>query len=311
MPELHPIAEVIFHVPVLIDEVITYLAPKAGGVYVDVTFGGGGHTRAILQADPKCRVIAFDWDKDTIDRHSPALMQEFPDRIQFIWGNFSHLARLLAKQGIKQVDGILADFGTSQFQLKYKAGFSFALDTPLDMRMSPAHQTITAEDIINRASEEELATIFYRYAEERKSRAIARAIVATREKQRLKTTGDLVKVVARVIPFHARMLHPATKIFQALRIVVNHELENIQAFLSQVGTVLQPGGRVVCISFHSLEDRLVKHFFKENKAEFELLTPHVVEAKKEEVQRNPSARSAKLRAAQKRLKVFDKKDEHA
>jgi 16S rRNA (cytosine1402-N4)-methyltransferase len=290
----------IYHTPVLVDEVLHYLNPQPGGVYVDATFGGGGHTRALLQAQPQCKVIAFDWDKDTIERHAETFMNEFPGRIHFIWGSFAHLARLLRKEGIKHVNGILADFGTSQFQLKYKAGFSFALDTPLDMRMSPAHQTITAQDIVNRASEEELATIFYRYGEEGKGRAIARAIVQAREKQRLRTTGDLVAVVRSVIPAATRTLHPATKVFQALRIVVNHELDNIRALLSQAAAVLAPEGTVVCISFHSLEDRIVKQFFKEHKAEFELLTLKVVEAKKEEVQRNPSARSAKLRAAHKR-----------
>ena len=142
-----------YHIPVLTNEVLEYLNPQPGKVYVDATFGGGSHTRAILQHEPKCKVIAFDWDLVALEKNRNAVEQEYPGRVQFIWGNFAHIIRLLHKEGIEQVDGVLADFGTSQYQIHERPGFSFAKDTPLDMRMSPSHQKVTASDIINRASE--------------------------------------------------------------------------------------------------------------------------------------------------------------
>lgn len=292
-----------YHIPVLMREVLTYLAPKPNGLYVDCTFGGGGHTRAILAAEPTCRVIALDWDQQAIDRNGPILEEEFGERLTLVWGNFSTLSRHLHKLRIKGVDGILADFGTSQFQIHGRAGFSFVEDTPLDMRMSPAHQRVTAEHILKNASEDELAEIFFEYGEEREGRRIARAIVAQRGKKPFATTRDLAAIVEKIVP-RTGHTHPATRVFQALRIVVNRELDNIKGLLSQATLgCLNPGGRLVCISFHSLEDRLVKQFLKDHSQELTILTPTVVTAQDDELRANSSSRSAKLRAAERKPNI--------
>lgn len=290
-----------YHKSVLVNEVLTYLDLKPGGIYVDVTFGGGGHTRAILQAQPTCQVIALDWDQKAIETNAPELEKEFGDRIKIVWGNFSLLYRILKKEHIDAVDGILADFGTSQFQIHQKAGFSFQTDTPLDMRMSPAHQPKTAADIVNNASEKELLDILFTYGEEPQAKKIVRAIIAARAIRPITTTNQLTHIIESVIPLlafkHTRGIHPATKTYQALRIVVNHELENMQSFLQAANGALKPGGRLVCISFHSLEDRLVKSYFRDHYHQIETLTKKPVTASEEELAQNPSSRSAKLRAA--------------
>lgn len=286
-----------YHRTVLINEVLEYLAPQPGNVYLDATFGGGGHTRAILTAEPGCSVIAVDWDQKALELNSPALKDEFGERVQFIWGNFSQLPHLLKKHNMGKVDGVLVDFGTSQYQIMVRDGFSFALDTPLDMRMSPAHQQVTAADIVNNASENELVVIFKDYGEERHARAMARAMIAARAQRRFRTTGELVDVITSVVPHRKGKIHPATRIFQALRIVVNKELENIKTFLLHLPQILKADARVVCISFHSLEDRLVKNYFREQQEHFELLTPKVVVPTDEEIHMNASSRSSRLRAA--------------
>lgn len=291
-----------YHKSVLVQEVVEYLVLKPNGIYIDATFGGGGHTKAVLQADPTVQVIALDWDTVALETNGVSVQEQFPARLHLIWGNFAHLDRIAKKEGIGPVDGILADFGTAQFQLAQKAGFSFYHDTPLDMRMSPAHYRVTAGEIINKASEQELYVIFKELGQEPRARFIARLIVAERTKKPFLTTRHLATCIERHIPKKGK-LHPATLIFQALRIAVNHELENIRAFLASAARLLKPGGRLVCISFHSLEDVLVKQFFKEHTHQEPLLdtiTRKVVVASLEEVQQNPSARSAKLRAAQKR-----------
>lgn len=288
-----------YHIPVLTREVLEYLTIKPHGVYVDATLGGGGHTTAILQAEPTCRVIAFDWDRTAYDMHAPRLQEQFPDRLQCIWANFAQISLQLKKIGIPQVDGILADFGTSQYQIMHKEGFSFQHDSPLDMRMSTSHQRLTAAHIVNDFSEKDLMQLFWDYGEEQQARPIARAIVEARKKKWISTTGQLSEIVLSVVPRRGAAVHPATRVFQALRIVVNKELENINALLSQAATVLKPGGRLVCISFHSLEDRIVKQFLREHKADWKPLTKQVVMAQPDELQENPSSRSAKLRAAEK------------
>lgn len=288
-----------YHISVMPKEAIHYLNIKPGGVYVDCTFGGGGHTRAILQADPTVKVIAFDVDPDAFEHNRAALEQEFPDRVRFIWANFVTLRLALKKIKVAQVDGILADFGTSMYQIHNKAGFSFAQDKKLDMRMSAAHGTLTAAAIINSATELELATIFWRYGEERYGKQIARAIVQAREHERIATTGQLVDIIKKAAPGKKSNVHPATRVFQALRIVVNQELEHIEGLLKQAPHVLKPGGRMVCISFHSLEDRIVKQSFKEQTGVMDILTTKVVVPTDAEIAENPSSRSAKLRAAQK------------
>jgi 16S rRNA (cytosine1402-N4)-methyltransferase len=289
------------HKSVLTAEVLEYLNPQPGKVYIDATFGTGGHTRAILEAEPTCKVIALDWDANALETYGPALQEEFGDRLQLVWGNFALLYKLLKKEGIAKVDGLLADFGTSQVQILQRAGFSVYRDTPLDMRMSPSHQRITAAEVVNTASEQALRELFWQLGEESKARSIARALVQARTQQPITTTGQLVDIVESVVGGKlGRRIHPATKVFQALRMYVNKELDNITALLAVALGVIKPQGRLVCISFHSLEDRLVKQFLKEKEQEGKLavLTPKVVMASDREVHENASARSARLRAAQ-------------
>lgn len=290
------------HKPVLMNEVLEYLDVQPRKTYLDVTFGAGGHTRAILEKNKTCRVIAMDWDANALETFGQPLKEEFGDRIELIWGNFSLLYKLLKKYDIDQLDGILADFGTSQVQIFGTPGLSVFRDTPLDMRLSTAHQQVTAADILNKATEQKLEQIFFQLGQEPKGRQIARAIVKARASMRFVTTGQLVDVIETVIPNKGkRSIHPATKVFQALRIYVNHELDNIQAFLPAAIKALAPKGRLVCISFHSLEDRLVKHYFheQEQKGLIEVVTKRAVTASDEELAQNASARSAKLRVAQK------------
>ena len=289
------------HKPVLMNEVLHYLAPQAGKIYVDVTLGGGGHTRAILTTQPDCKVIGMDWDETVIKTTGAQLQEEFPGRFIPIWGNFSKINAALAKAGYKKVDGILADFGTSQIQIANTAGLSVFNDKFLDMRMSSAFFKVTAQDIIKNATERELAHIFFEYGEERHGNKIARAIVEMRKKTAIRTTKQLAELIESIVPSSKKSkIHPATKVFQALRIVVNKELENIQSFLANSVKVLAPESRLVCISFHSLEDRLVKNFFRDMSRnpliQIEILTQKVCVATEEELAINRSSRSAKLRA---------------
>ena len=292
--------EIPYHISVLPQEVKEYMEPRPGELYVDATFGGGGHSRVLLNAEPTCRVIGVDWDLNALETNAPALELEYGDRFTPLHGNFAYLSRLLKKLKISSVNGIIADFGTSQFQIKELPGFSFTTPSPLDMRMSPGHTKTTAYDIVNTASEDELAHIFFTYGEERASRKIARLIVQERKKSPLQTTTDLAQLIMKVIKPYSRSIHPATKIFQALRIVINDELNNINSFLTQALTLLEPGGRLVCISFHSLEDRIVKQFFKKHDQELTILTKKVVIPTEQEIAHNPSSRSAKLRAAKRK-----------
>lgn len=296
----HTNNELLLHKSVLVDEVIFYMALKPSGVYVDATFGSGGHTRALLEKDPTIRVIGIDWDINSLNTYAPLIHQDFGDRFTPVFGNFAHIYKLLKKIGITAVDGILADFGTSQMQINERPGFSIYKDMPLDMRMSVSHQKTTAADIINTAPPTLLADIFYTYGEERFARKIAYAIVHDREKKPFVTTKDLADLIVRIVPWpkHIR-IHPATRVFQALRIYVNQELEHITSFLKGVPELLAANGRLVCISFHSLEDRIVKQFLKEKEQDgtFEILTKKVVVPTNQEIEKNPSSRSAKLRAA--------------
>lgn len=289
-----------YHIPVLREEVLAYFDPQPGGVYVDATFGGGGHTRAILEKEPQCRVIAMDWDLEALEQNGEPLQEEFPERLTLVWGNFAQIEKKLKKEGFNEVDGILADFGTSFYQLTERPGFSFQTDTPLDMRMSPAHQKITAADVINRATEKELTTIFKEFGEEHQARPIVRLIIKERIEKPIKTTKQLTKIIEKIAgPRRGKKIHPATKIFQALRIFVNKELENITSFLPAAQRMLKVDGRLICISFHSLEDRLVKRFFKEhsvgNDPVARIITPKAVIPTNQEIERNPASRSAKMR----------------
>ncbi len=299
------------HISVLPREVIDYLNIKPGGTYIDATFGGGGHTRAILEANPTCKIIAFDWDKEAIEHNAPKLSAEYGDRFSVIFGNFAHCYKLLTSKKITSVDGVLADFGTSQHQIHNEDGFSFATNTPLDMRMSKGHHYFSAKHIVNRFTEKEIADIIFEYGEDRFARRIARAIVLNREHREITHTQQLADIVFKAVPKkpHVRLrIHPATKTFQALRIFVNKELENIEAFLRDIPQLIKPDGRLVCISFHSLEDRIVKHYFKRNPDLFITETKKPVTAAEDELEENPSARSAKLRCGKKKQKnSVDKK----
>src|SRR5579863_5268327 len=290
-----------YHKTVMVDEVLHYLEPQPQGLYCDVTFGSGGHTKAILNKQPECRVVAIDWDATSIETYAPALEEQYQERLHLLWGNFSNLYRLLQKAKVGKVDGILADFGTSQMHIKERAGFSFSRDTDLDMRMSPAHQQVTAEQVINKSSEEKLCEIFWQLGQESHAKKIVAAIIEARQKKAIRTTRELAALIEKVIPRSGRSskIHPATKVFQALRIYVNHELNNITGFLSGALQVLKPNGLLLCISFHSLEDRLVKQFFKDqaDAGKLEIITKRVVVPTAEEIAKNPSSRSAKLRVA--------------
>ncbi|HLW73061.1 MAG TPA: 16S rRNA (cytosine(1402)-N(4))-methyltransferase RsmH [Candidatus Babeliales bacterium] len=290
-----------YHKTVMVDEVLHYLDPQPQGLYCDVTFGSGGHTKAILNKQPECRVVAIDWDATSIETYAPALEEQYQERLHLLWGNFSNLYRLLQKAKVGKVDGILADFGTSQMHIKERAGFSFYRDSELDMRMSPAHQQVTAEQVINKSSEEKLCEIFWQLGQESHAKKIVAAIIEARQKKAIRTTRELAALIEKVIPRSGRSskIHPATKVFQALRIYVNHELNNITGFLSGALQVLKPNGLLLCISFHSLEDRLVKQFFKDqaDAGKLEIITKRVVVPTAEEIAKNPSSRSAKLRVA--------------
>ncbi|NVJ99425.1 MAG: 16S rRNA (cytosine(1402)-N(4))-methyltransferase RsmH [Alphaproteobacteria bacterium] len=253
------------HIPVLLNEVVTSLMPQDGEVYVDGTFGAGGYTRAVLEA-AECRVIAIDRDPDAIKR-AEAFKAEFGDRFDILEGCFGDMEALLEAAGVGAVDGVMLDIGVSSFQLdEAERGFSFMGDGPLDMRMAMAGES--AADVVNTYDEEHLANIIYQYGEERKSRRIAAAIVKDRVANPFTRTKQLADMIERVIgrpPQRKgqKSVHPATRTFQALRIHVNDELGELERGLAGAEAVLSEGGRLVVVSFHSLEDRMVKNFMAE------------------------------------------------
>jgi 16S rRNA (cytosine1402-N4)-methyltransferase len=288
------------HEPVLTAEALTFLAPARGGLFVDCTVGLGGHTRALLAAGAT-RVIGLDRDRDALDMAAAGLAA-FGDRAELVHADFRSLAGVLAARGIEAIDGALADLGVSSLQFDAEGrGFSFRRDEPLDMRMD-RRAGATAADLVNAASEGELADIIFRFGEERHSRRIARAVVEARRRGPIATTGQLSAIVRRAAPTRGwQRIDPATRTFQALRIWVNRELEGLDVFLRDVATRLRSGGRVVVISFHSLEDRIVKHTFRtleRAEAIVKVLTKRPVVPGEAELARNPRARSAKLRAAE-------------
>lgn len=290
-----------FHLPVLLEEVISYLAPEDGGIYVDGNLGLGGHAAGILEtSQPGGQVVGFEWDAAALALARKRLAP-FGTRVRFVRRNFAALKETLMELGISQVDGILLDLGLSSLQLDDSGrGFSFRGGEPLDMRMDE-RAARTAADLVNTATEQELADIFFYYGEERQARRIADYVVEKRRKNRIETTDQLVDIIEKAVPrrFHPKRIHVATKVFQALRIAVNHELENLDRALVDGVTVLKPGGRFCVISFHSLEDRLVKQSFNAN-ATLQVLTRKPVVPGKEECRRNLRARSAKLRVAMRR-----------
>ncbi|MFC1843499.1 16S rRNA (cytosine(1402)-N(4))-methyltransferase RsmH [Thermodesulfobacteriota bacterium] len=286
------------HIPVLLDETIQLLAPVDGGIYVDGTLGLGGHTEKILQTcGPSGRVIGFEWDDNALELATKRLAP-FGLRFSSQHRSYSEIMDGLTEMKIKRVDGLILDLGVSSLQFDNQTrGFSFQTDGPLDMRMDKRRHT-TAEAIINNFSKDDLADIIYYFGEERQARRIAEHIVAERKKEQISTTSHLARIISRAIPrkYHPRKIHVATKSFQALRIAVNKELDNLSIFLDTVTKVLKPGGRVCIITFHSLEDRLVKWKYKDNPL-LHILTKKPVTPSSEEINSNPRARSAKLRAA--------------
>lgn len=288
------------HVPVLLQETLQWLAPRPGGRYVDGTVGAGGHARALLEAaDGDVELLAIDRDPEAL-RLAEERLAPFRHRVRFVHGDYRDLDRILDEAGWSRVDGILLDLGVSSLQLDDpRRGFSYQVDGPLDMRMDPT-QPLTAADLVNRASREELADWIRRYGEERWAGRIADFIVAERQRRPITTTGHLVEVIKAAIPARARRQgpHPARRTFQALRITVNRELEGLEEALTRAAHRLAAGGRLVAISFHSLEDRAVKRAFRHLAAGggFRVLTRKPVRPGEDEVTRNPRARSARLRA---------------
>lgn len=290
------------HCSVLLDETMRFLSPHSGGTYVDGTLGLGGHTLAILKrSEPDGKVIAFEWDDKAITLAETRLGQ-YEQRLTIIHRNFAEISEGLDELGIEMVDGILVDIGLSSLQLDQGGrGFSFRQDEVLDMRMDIRRKT-TAASIVNNCSEEELADIFFYYGDEKQARPIARKIAQARKQKKITTSKQLVDLVASAVPkrFHPKKIHVATKVFQALRIAVNRELENLATLLDDAGRFLKPGARLCVISFHSLEDRLVKRKFKENK-QLEVITRKPVIPTLNEIGMNPRARSARLRVAARRI----------
>lgn len=299
------------HISVLGREAISFLTPRAGGIYVDATFGAGGYSRALLDV-PGTRVIAIDRDRTAVAEGFD-LVDRSEGRLTLIEDRFSNLAQVCADQGVPRVDGVVMDVGVSSMQLdRAERGFSFRNDGPLDMRMG--QDGPSAADIVATASEADLANVIYIFGEERHSRAVARAIIKARSEAPITTTRALADIVSKVVRSRPGEIHPATRTFQALRIFVNEELDELQTALMASETLLQPGGRLVVVSFHSLEDRIVKNFIaarskmgggsrhlpvaEQAAPSFVNLTKRPVVAGEAETAANPRARSAKLRAAE-------------
>jgi 16S rRNA (cytosine1402-N4)-methyltransferase len=300
------------HIPVMLREMLACLAPRDSALYLDATFGGGGYAEAILDA-ARCTVWAIDRDPDAIARGA-GLVARFPGRLHLLHGAFGGMIDLLAGHGVVALDGVVLDLGVSSFQIDDPArGFSFRASGPLDMRMDRAGQS--AADLVNALSERELAGLLRDFGEERAARRIARAILVARAESRIATTGQLARIIRGVLPPDRSGLDPATRSFQALRIRVNDELGEIARGLDAAARLLAPSGRLVVVSFHSLEDRIVKRFMIEaagrapapsrhdprgllptRAPRFRLLTPRAVRPGGSEIETNPRARGARLRA---------------
>jgi 16S rRNA (cytosine1402-N4)-methyltransferase len=323
------------HVSVMLDEVLEYLQPVAGGLYIDGTLGGGGHTAAILERSaPDGKVLGIDTDHQALIRVGTQLAEFVANgRLILAHGNFADLSQIVEQTGFgsgRGVQGVLLDLGFSSDQMDNpERGFSFNADGPLDMRLDQ-DLPLTAGELVNEASEHDLADIFWRYGEESRSRQIARRIVRTREQHAITSTAQLAKLIAAGVPYKPGSIHPATRSFQALRIAINRELEHLETVLPQIVDVLAPTkeavsgvveaqepklGRMVVIAFHSLEDRIVKEFIRQeakdcicpprlpicvcgHKARLRNLTGKPIPPGEQEIARNPRARSAKLRAAE-------------
>lgn len=304
------------HKPVMLGEVMHYLDPQPNQNFIDGTVGGGGHTEAILNAiAPKGKVLALDWDGSAIQRVQERL-NNFQDRLILVNDTYTNVEKVVYAQKFEKVYGILLDLGLSSDQLQNSGrGFSFQLNEPLDMRFDPVGNELTAEIIINEWPEVELVRILREYGEERAALRLAKQICQVRTSKRIRTTVELVEVITQVLPRRGK-IHPATKTFQALRITVNDELNNVRRVLENSHKILETGGRLAIITFHSLEDRIVKQYFKQesidchcpkelpvcrcgHKAGWKIITKKPVIPSEREIQENFRCRSAKLRVAQK------------
>jgi 16S rRNA (cytosine1402-N4)-methyltransferase len=303
------------HLPVMLHEVVATLAPRDDATYLDCTFGGGGYARAILDAAPRCTLFAMDRDPDAIARGA-GLVARYAPRLQLIEGRFGDMLEHLAACGVTALDGVVMDLGVSSFQLdQAERGFSFRADGPLDMRMEK--EGPSAADLVNTLPEGELADILFRLGEERFARRIAKAIVARRAEQPFTTTGDLAALVRSKVPRDPSGIDGATRAFQALRLAVNDELGEVERGLAAASRLLAPGGRLVVVAFHSLEDRIAKRFMADaagrgtgasrhdpgalaprSAPRFRLLTPRALRPGEAETRTNPRARSARLRAVE-------------
>ena len=286
------------HTPVMVDEVDTHLEPSRGGVFVDCTIGLGGHARRMLDAGAT-RVIGIDRDPDALAQAGEAL-RAYGDRVSLVHSDYRNLVGVLDAGGIDVVDGVLADLGVSSMQLDAPdRGFSFRRDEPLDMRMDRSSGT-TAADMLAAVDERTLADVIYEFGEERHARRVARAIVDAGRTRRIETTGRLADIVRKAVPRKGySRIDPATRTFQAIRIWVNRELEDLDGFLTRAAGRLAPAGRLVVITFHSLEDRVVKHTLRalQTNGALTIRTKRPQVPTEAEIERNPRARSAKLRAA--------------
>ena len=291
------------HIPVLLNEVIEYLELKPGMIVVDATAGGGGHSKAILeQIIPGGRLIAIDRDQDAVERVKQELCDYLPN-IEVVNGNFSDIDNILRDLGIERINGALFDLGVSSFQIDIAArGFSFLEDGPLDMRFNKEQQ-LTAYEVVNTFSREELSGIIKDFGEERHAKMAATAIVNARKNKRIQTTLELAEIVKKTLgrKYYKQKLHPAVRTFQGIRIYVNDELSAVKTALEKTINCLDIGGKVCVISFHSLEDRIVKNVFRDNGREgiLKILTKKPICATRDEVRNNYRARSAKLRVSEK------------
>ena len=287
------------HIPVMVAPLVSMLVVNDSGVYVDATLGLGGHSEALLQAiAPAGRVIGFEWDRQAA-RQARQLLRQFGDRFQLVPASYTELEQALRNLGVEAIDGLLLDLGVSSLQLDTgERGFSFREDGPLDMRMNHS-LPVTAADLLQQLSAAQLSDIFFRYGEERQARRIARHLVQARQRQPIRTTSQLAALVAEAVPrrFHPRRINVATRVFQALRIAVNRELDNLDQILTTAPRVLRSGGRLAVITFHSLEDRMVKHHFGHHTC-WRPVTRKPVLPAEAEVAANPRARSARMRVAE-------------
>lgn len=290
------------HTPVMVKQVLCYLNPREQGVYVDCTLGTGGHSLAILKkTDGRIKLIGIDWDEEAINI-SRERLGEYKDNVTLVRASFADIAEVLRGQSIQKINGFIYDLGLSSHQVDEPSrGFSFREDAPLDMRMDK-RKKVTAAYIVNNLSQGEVERILWDWGEERWAKRMAEFIVEERKKHPISTTKQLVQVLKRAVPAKFRRgkrIHFATRAFQALRIAVNQEVKNLQDSLCQAIDLLCPGGRILTISYHSLEDRIVKRKFKKVEGkELRILTPRVVKPSSQEVKGNPRARSARLRAAE-------------